>query len=399
MNVNSLPRFGVIATAVICGSWCFLCAGCGRKATNESPVDKPAIVKVELVPEESDIGVLTHVYNGDGDILVETRVSYRDGRTGVIRYNPDTGAIAECSEYTKAKKLRSHAVYKRDGKTLQRGELYRPDGTLKLVKTSMSDGLRADYYWIDGKFVFFSDTKKSDDSVERTIFHADGTRWARSRLVYLQGVRHNPTEETVLYSDQGKPQVKMQRTGPGRIHEFLRLDGTVSHRQVWRYAGDSLQHEVLESVLEFAKDGKTLLRSVQFAEEKGVVRVVSSKDEVSGMLTSFSQNSKGSGQLIDVFENPYTGQKRSRFLQDAWVESVETVTNGITRTVSYKPGEKPAAFDLHRYLTFPALSSLQAKGWQYDQVREWARWDEEPVPTADDIIRRWYYGQSEWLLI
>lgn len=381
---------------------CLAGAGCGSPKTDEPDAPKESVkIKVELVPEGSEIGSLRHFYGGPAqDTLIETEVSYRDGRTGIIKYNPDNGLISRTIEYTKTGKLKSQCQYKLDGKSIKEGSLYRPDGTLKLLKRSTAAGVVSDYYWIDGRFLFFSELQNRDGSIERTIYNRDGSILAKSNLVYWQGVRHNPVEHTIFYSPAGKPQVKVMRTGSGRIHEFIRADGTLSHRQIWRYrGGDNIQGETLESVEQFGPDGKTTVRQLLFREENGVVTPVSSTDPETGNRLTYG-TANGARMLIDVYQNAYTGEKRQRFLQPGDVISEEnTDSAGKPRTITYKPGERPAVDIATWLVTFPpVINDLQMTGYRYEQVREWEPWEDEPNP-GDDVIRRWYYKQSLWYQI
>jgi hypothetical protein len=214
--------------------------------------------------------------------VAEIHTLYKNGDTGIQYLDQLTELPKECKELFSDGKLKSHVVYDKDGKTVLKGELYRPDGSLRHTRERLSQGnYKTSYFLPNAKYPFRTDEPIGDGVVERTILRTDGSLWAKVTIRTIKNPalpenmpQRQAIEQSIYFTAQSKIERKViyapplnhytpGEPGPGpAIAEWYREDGTIEFVQTWT-ANDFYS---LDSVQEYEADGKTIKRLIEISE-------------------------------------------------------------------------------------------------------------------------------------
>jgi len=213
----------------------------------------PPPIVIRIDPSDRDeistFGTIKYVYSLDGKTVLEKHIPYSDGGTGHQLFRED-GTLRETTEHwpqrdvSSALVLKSKGTWSKDGKRLELGEAYRPDGSLWFTVKDLGDDKREEtFYFADG-WKFSSSIKKKGESKQlTTYFHRNGNVWAEELHEKTQWGSYNektltvfdPSGKQKLYKvDQVSYNDEIDGFKPGawgRLITYYNADGKATHRQ------------------------------------------------------------------------------------------------------------------------------------------------------------------------
>jgi len=262
-------------------------AGCKDEEAPPPPpqVNQPAqpkyIVKVIPKPDESDELQRIYTYLPDGVTLHKLEIQYRrDGRTQVQYYRTD-GTVKEVQEmHPHTTKVKSSTRMAADGTTKVDETTYRMSGDLDSVTEFKADGTaRTLRYRNGGKRLLAEIDKAADGKKTSVYYHQDGkTVWANT-VEQPNGDSKVETFRMDGTRDQDR-EVFVDRM----VVTVYGADGKVQYKQLWsgyRYSYSSYRYYTLTNVEEFAADGTTVQRVLEF-ERYGSRNIKKATDIVNG---------------------------------------------------------------------------------------------------------------------
>jgi hypothetical protein len=280
--------------AVLCGTATTIFLGCAKQTdlppTNSSvsttASDSPEVAHRECtieILEENPAATSRQIFTGILGKPVEIHTQYKNGDTGVAYLEESSGQVKECKEIFSSNKLKSHAVFSRDGK-LVKGELYRPDGSLRLVREITEKGyFKSSFYLPKSAFPYMSEAEVSSTRAERDIFLSNGTLRAK---VHLDTVWEDPLGEpplpnqtkrptiksTTYFKSDGKIERKVAYSDASNTQNFGWTTGQIHLKVCWYRDNGSLEflqnwtRDYLISVEEYELDGITTKRNIMVVD-------------------------------------------------------------------------------------------------------------------------------------
>lgn len=361
----------------------------------------PPIVQIQ--PSERDevssFGTIKYVYALDGTTIAEKHIPYADGSLGHQFYRED-GTLRETTEHYPqrdgaAAVLKARANWSRDGKRLESGEVFRPDGSLWLAVKEIDDSSREEsFYFADG-WKFFSRVKRQSESSQvMRYFHRNGNLWAEVRMAVTQWAS-TEDKTTMVFDASGKRKLfeihnlnyGEQANGfnpgeSGRLVTYFDENGKPTHRQwgnTWWNSYLQMQGQLkLVHILGYAG---SVDKTIEVDDSGQMLRIKSVK-EASGatrVFRDFGLNTR----KIALEKFLVQGQPKERFLLMGTI-AYEIDKQG-TRT-DYDDNEKKFETVDLTCLTRPDDASLQERrtaAQAEDRSILGARDDSDPV--------KWYH--------
>jgi hypothetical protein len=212
---------------------------------------QPALV-IRIDPSDTDEitahGTITRVKAPDGTVL-EIHTPYSDGGVGHQYFRAD-GTLRETKEHYPVRSgssegvLKSKGTFAADGKKLELGEAFRPDGSLWFTIKDLGDDKREETYYFPDGWKFSSNIlKKGQTSLETTYFHRNGNVWATEEHERTQWGSYNEKVLNVFDASGKHKLYKVNQVGYnetvdgfnpgnwGRLVTFYNSEGKRSYRQ------------------------------------------------------------------------------------------------------------------------------------------------------------------------
>ncbi len=206
-------------------------------------------------PEREDItsfGTVKVVYAQDGTTVLERHIPYSDGGLGHQFYRPD-GTLKETAEHYPLRSgasqpvLKSKSTWSNDGKSIQTGEVYRPDGSLWFTFKDLGNGRRQDTnYFKDGWKFSQSEFSPTDSKREIVYYQRNGQVWAKEVQERNYSSYFNERSMTVFDPTGARMLFKTVNVGwnetvdgfnpgnaSGKLVTFYNESGKPSHRQFY----------------------------------------------------------------------------------------------------------------------------------------------------------------------
>lgn len=353
---NRLTKSAVTVMSLALLSTIFL-AGCDNNSNPPAKpkpgptLPQPPKEQVELMPESSGEVLRRHIYNPVG-LEVETEIQYRNGTKGVVKYR-DNGTQLSYKLTDKDGNVRIDRQYGNDGKSLVGGFELREDNTQKLkVETTPGGVVTTTTWWFDGTRVFSVETRQPNGSWEAVYYAKNGKVWSKR-----SGTTAGVTDVDELYEmPSGNLEVKRVRKS-ATVTEITRYrsDGTARYMQTVAekansWGGVSSQ---VESVVEFAADGKTVTRKL--------ISKSGSPWDLEQTLTY-----KSDGTVV-----------RKTFRPNGYVDKEEVLdaSGNVTSTKTYAPSDRVSeSFD----------TSMFYSQYRRDPVSSWQQQEDNPYYRSYD---------------
>ncbi len=377
-------------------------------ADNKSPDVIHRKCTIEIL-EENPAATSRQIFAGELGKPVEIHTQYKNGDTGVEYLEESSGRVKECKEIFSSGATKSHAVFDRDGKTFLKGELYRPDGSLCLVRELTKKGYyKSSFYLPQAKFPYLSEEQISIAEAQRDIFLPDGTLRAKVALSIASGEKPAIINETVYFTSDKKMEHKVvyysgkvSRRGlysTSKVY-WYREDGSLSFLQEW-------MTDYLNSVIEYGLDGKTIERAFNvddmiYLNKEPNIRIITPhmlekyKNDIlvarSFFAYSVSIIEKMPLQLVDPgFERQDLGFHRDKIFFVNMPVVLERTSNTRPISKNYSPEDGVyEEFDIKLFKYFRD-SELDAR-W-IELVRESDEYLGMPL-GKEDLCRSWYLNR------
>ena len=261
-----------------------LLSGCKDESKTSEPPAPPSpqyVIKQIERPDDSPEARRIYTYLPDGRTLVKLEIQLRDGVTQIQTFRKDQ-SISEVTEtHPFSTKTKSVTNYAADGSTIVDKTTYRVNGILEDKTTFASDGSSTTLrYRLDGKRLHSRaiKTKGGDESI--TFFRQDGTTtWAKAE------VKAGGDRRVEYFGADGRLQHIREVFSDHMMVTVFDTAGTPVYRQRWdgyRYSYSYYSYYTLEKVEEFAGDGSTVVRELEF-QRYGSRNVTKARDFENGV--------------------------------------------------------------------------------------------------------------------
>jgi hypothetical protein len=263
MNYRTPSTFRLLtAGALLAASALFALSITDAGAQTSRAVSIPHInlntphVHIEAMPEDSPLRSIRHIQDDFGQEISRENF-YKNGDFETVTLRAD-GTEASSHLENRFGAVIVDVTYADDGSTVIGGYQKRADGSLLRAVDSKNGVITTTTRWWDGT-LFSRQVVQPDGSYVTEYRHKNGKLWMRRSGPNINAV----SREEDFDSTTGQLAYIRELSGNSIIISTLRTDGTVKLRQTAGvsqniYTGQAAQ--TLNTIEEFAADGKTLLR-------------------------------------------------------------------------------------------------------------------------------------------
>lgn len=301
--------------------------------TRRSP---PIVINVEP-PERDEItsfGTVRLVYAQDGITVLEKHTPYPDGGVGHVFNRPD-GTLKETAEHYPVRAgssqavLKSKSTWSADGKSLESGEVYRPDGTLWFTYKNLGNNRRQDAFYFKNGWKFSQSEYSPSDSTKETVyFQLNGNVWAKEVKEKSGGSSYYSDKTLTLFDAAGTTMVSKTEavgwnqtvdgfnpgTNSGKLVSYYNADGKRQFRQFYNSSWNwYLQAQGSLTTVNVYDQWGDIKKTYEVEDSQDTVKLkTSSKPDGSRkVFRDFGKNIR----KVSIEKVNVQGQPKERFLQ------------------------------------------------------------------------------------
>lgn len=281
--------------------------------------------------EITTFGAIRYVFGPDGKTVVEKHIPYAGGGEGHQYFRAD-GTLRETTEDYPVRQgstevvLKARGTWSADGKTLELGQAYRPNGSLWFtLKDLGGETLEETIYFADG-WKFSTAVRKKGESLRKTTyFHRNGNVWAEEIHEKTQWNSYNE-KNLIVFDASGKRKLfKIDQVGwnqtvdgfsagnsSGRLVTFYNDAGKPAYRQwcnTWWNWHIQLQGNLLAVHILDETTGH-MVKTIE-VDESGDTTKLKAVSFPSGARKVFRDS--GSLRKVSIEKLTVQGQPRERF--------------------------------------------------------------------------------------
>lgn len=367
---------------------------------------QPPRIVINVEPPERDeitsFGTVRYVYAQDGTTVLEKHTPYPDGGVGHLFNRPD-GTLKETAEHyplragTSQAVLKSKSTWSADGKSLQTGEVYRPDGSLWFTYKDLGNGRRQDTFYFRNGWKFSQVEYNPSDSTKETVYYQpNGNVWAKE--VQDRQYSYYSDKTLTMYDAAGTTMVsKSEAVGwqqtvdgfsagsnTGRLVSYYSADGKRLFRQFYNSSWNwYLQTQGSLAQVDVYETWGTIKKTYEVDDSQDTVKLKTSykPDGSRKVFRDFGKNiRKVSIEKVDV-----QGQPKERFLQ---LGTCSYELDASSLRTEHEDGDRVYdIFDL-TYFAQPKEQELRAKK---TEAQAESRGVLGPRDDTDPV--KWYHKQ------